>query len=140
MKESIKNRNEAYKDIQPKLGLRQQTVFNLIYTYGGLTISEIADKMVLGTNNVSGRIRELEMMCLIKELGSRTNSVTNKKNTIWVTIPEGERKAIREAKIASLSEKAAHLSIDLGEVGSDHSRKVLKAEIKRTDEKLALLI
>ena len=138
--ESEKNRDDAYLELVPTLGLRQATVLSLITTYRELTISEIALKMRLGTNHISGRIGELEQRCLIRIKGSKKNLNTKVKNTVWEVIPISERKAAREVKINVLTEKAVHLAVDLGNVASVSAINLISKEIFRTDQKLALLI
>lgn len=139
MEESIKNRNESYEKIKP-LGPKQKVVLDLITKYVGLTTHEVADKMRLKTESITGRIKELEQRGCIKAIGRCFNYKTERKNTIWLNTTPEEKKSIVEAKIADLHERAVHLSVDLGNVVSNSAIDLISKELKRIDKKLEILI
>ncbi len=99
---SIKNRNESFHKLTDKLGERNKTAYNLIKKYRGLTSHQIKEKMILGLNQVSGRITELKDLFLIKESGSRKNEKSDCKNTFWVITSIEERRDLVDAEFIKL--------------------------------------
>jgi predicted transcriptional regulator len=68
-----------------KLGERQLAVFYTIRDYRyGMTLFEIAEKMNLPINQVSGRVSELQKLGFVQDSGGkRINPKTGKKGTVW---------------------------------------------------------
>ena len=88
---AIQNRNESFFIDTEKFSARRKTVYNLIKDYGKLTSQEVKAKMVLGVNQVSGRITELKDSFYIKEAGSKFNETSRKPNTLWAVTGYDER-------------------------------------------------
>ena len=112
MKESIKNRNVSYEMIKPKLGMRQNTVYNLISNYKGLTAHEVAEKMVLPLHVVAGRVTELADMFMVKSTGTKMNKKTGKPNTIWAVNTKDERERNVLAHVMYLKGREHNLKFD----------------------------
>ena len=109
---SINNRNNSFHSQIEKFSMRRKTVYNLIKSYERLTAQEIKSKMVLGVNQVSGRITELRETFWIVYAGSKKGE-SKKSNTIWrVTTPE-ERQKLVENELKSLIWEKSLLEYDL---------------------------
>jgi len=113
MKTSIENRNNAFKQLIEKFALRKRVVYKIIESYGSLTDFEIAEKMKLPINSITGRRKELEQSCLIKEVASKKNDKTNITNTIWSVTTEAERVALITSKLSELIKQRDALYNDL---------------------------
>ena len=131
VKTSIENRNNAYFQNIEKLSQRRKTVYKLIENYGQLTAQEIKEKMVLGINQVSGRISELQELFLIKSVASKINNRSNKKNTVWSITTKNERNDLINAKYVELRNKRDILINDLNLKISKTSKYLLKKEINK---------
>jgi len=113
MKTSIENRNNAFKQLIEKFALRKRAVYKIIESYGSLTDFEIAEKMKLPINSITGRRKELEQSCLIKEVASKKNDKTNITNTIWSVTTESERTLLIASKLSELIKQRDALYNDL---------------------------
>jgi len=131
MKNSLKNRNDAFKKLIEKFGLRRKTVYNLIKDCGSLTDFEISEKMILPINSITGRRRELEELCLIKESGSKKNEKTDVLNTIWSVTSETERLNLINSKLSKLIKERDTLEMDLLSLSiSNFSIELIKKQLK----------
>jgi len=110
---AIQNRNESFFIDTEKFSARRKTVYNLIKNYGHLTTQEVRSKMVLGANQVSGRITELKELFYIKEDGSKFNEVSRKGNTLWTLTGYDERIDLINSKYAELINEYKTLENDL---------------------------
>lgn len=137
-----KIRDESYqKLINSSLGLRQKTVYLLIKSYNGLTSEEVALRMRLRLNEVSGRITELKNMRLIAPSGSIKNMRSNNQNCKWVALlPVHREKLIRE-DLMDYRDKQRSLKKDLyiAEFVSEFTIDLIKKEIIRTDRLIDLI-
>ena len=109
---SLNNRNESFYSQIEKFGIRRRTVYNLIQEYGELTAQEIKSKMVLGVNQVSGRITELKELFYIVPVGSK-NGVSRVKNTIWRVTAPVERDSLIHEELINLSIEKHNLEFDI---------------------------
>lgn len=73
---------KAYREIQNKLPKRHNQVLSILKT-GNYTAQEIADKLNLPINCITGRIRELYMSGKVCEKGIKINPITKRKVVIW---------------------------------------------------------
>ncbi len=103
---AIQNRNECFFTNAETLGARKKTVYKIIESYGKLTAQEIKEKMVLGVNQISGRLTELSDLYLIKESGSKFNEKSDRPNTLWeITTPDERIDMVNTAFINLRSER-----------------------------------
>ena len=137
---SIQNRNNAYFEILKKAPKKCQFILELIKENKGITTQELSTKYGIRINNVSGRITELEKMCLIKAVGSAKNLHTNKFNTIYVAIKDlktiTER---RNLKAQELIDENAALINDFILLKSTLSKVILNNRIRKNKKELAMV-
>ena len=107
------NRNKAFFEQIEKFAPRRKTVYTLIRSYGQLTDCEIADKMCLPINSITGRRRELTELCWIKAIYSKKNEKSNCKNTVWAVTNPVEREDLINEKRQELEEEREALCYDL---------------------------
>ena len=74
---------EAYKDILPELGSRQQFVLNGLKTLGIANNKLIAHILSLGINQVTARMMELRDMKLVTFAHEAPCPITQKKTNWW---------------------------------------------------------
>lgn len=75
----------AWRDLQPKLGARQEQVLVIISEPEGATLREIADRLDLDMSGVSPRVTELHELGLVVNSGrTRLNPRSGKMITVWV--------------------------------------------------------
>lgn len=76
---------EAWREIQPKLGNRQEQVLAIIKEPDGATLRELADRLGLDMSGVSPRVTELTDAGLVRDSGrTRLNAKSGKQITVWV--------------------------------------------------------
>lgn len=82
----------SWDRIQTSLTDRQAEVFQIIHgSPEGATLREIADKLELEMNQVSGRVRELQQLSLVRDSGrGRLNPRSGIEITVWVSVPKGQ--------------------------------------------------
>ena len=137
MNAAIQNRNESFFIDTEKFSARRKTVYNLIRDYGALTAPQIKAKMVLGINQVSGRITELKDSFYIKEAGSIMNEKSNKPNTLYKVTGENERIDLINATFIDLRNERDILINDLNLLNlSQITRERTKARIKKIDSQI----
>ena len=137
---AIQNRNTAYFEILKKAPKKCQFILELIKENKGITTQELSTKYGIRINNVSGRITELEKMCLIKAVGSAKNLYTNKSNTIYVAIKDtGAIIDMRNLKAQELIDENAALINDFILLKSTLSRVILNNRIRKNKKELAMV-
>ena len=137
---ATQNRNRAYFEITEKLNKKCQLILELIKENKGITRQELSDKYCIPINEVSGRITELEKMCLIRAIGSSKNSVTNKFNTIYKAI-HGERLIIemRNQKAQELIDIRNGMVNDYILGMSPHTKALIENEKRKIEKELRLV-
>ena len=137
---SIQNRNTAYFEILKKAPKKCQFILELIKENKGITSQELSTKYGIRINNVSGRITELEKMCLIKAVGSAKNLHTNKSNTIYVAIKDTdaiiERRNLRAQELVDIRDAMVNDYV-LGM--SPHVMSLIENEKRKIDKELAMV-
>ena len=137
---AIQNRNNAYFEILKKAPKKCQFILELIKENKGITTQELSTKYGIRINNVSGRITELEKMCLIKAVGSAKNLHTNKFNNIYVAIKDtGAIIDMRNLKAQELIDENAALINDFILLKSTLSRVILNNRIRKNKKELAMV-
>lgn len=126
---AIHNRNDAFHSNLEKLSQRRKTVYRIIKNYGQITASQIKDKMMLGINQVSGRITELKKMCLIVEVGSVKNEKSNTNNTLYRTTTKNEQIDLINKRYQELIDEQKELENDYNLGLSNYSLEVIKKRI-----------
>lgn len=79
-------RNQAYREIgmgQVIEGRREQVFQAISQSFGGLTNWEIAERLHLPINCITGRVNELYKAGKLMQSGVRLNRKTGKNNTVW---------------------------------------------------------
>lgn len=74
---------KAWERIKDKLSPRRKAVFLHISRKPGITLREVAKKMKVGVNQISGRFTELEKLRLIKEVGQKKFKGERQPHTMW---------------------------------------------------------
>ena len=134
--QSEKLRDTAYSTLVDKLSLRRKVVYQLIKKYGPISGEQIADKMRIRLNEVSGRITELSQLRLIKYAGSTQSTRSKLANSIYkVTIP-AEREEIIKVDIIRYRNQIEDLKFDLTGVFSSFGEAVIRKEITRVENLL----
>ena len=137
---AIQNRNTAYFEILKKAPKKCQFILELIKENKGITTQELSTKYGIRINNVSGRITELEKMCLIKAVGSAKNLHTNKSNTIYVAIKDLKTIIdMRNLKAQELIDENAALINDFILLKSTLSKVILNNRIRKNKKELAMV-
>lgn len=73
----------AWSDVQEKLGVRQQEVLKTL-RYAPATLCEIASRLHVPINRISGRVTELCKAGLVQDSGTRRiNPESGKTNIVW---------------------------------------------------------
>lgn len=130
--ESIINRNESFHTQIEKFALRKGTVYKMFKTYGGLTDFEVAQKMVLPINSITGRRKELLETFFLKAVWSKLNEKTNKMNTVWVVTDPEEREKLVDVKLFELYGEITALEIDVAFINlSNVTEKLILQRIKK---------
>ena len=85
---SRKNQREAYDAILDKLPTKNRVVFNLVgkYPKNGVTAYELSITFSIPINEITGRLSELKKHFYIDEVGSRKNTDTGRKNTVYKVV------------------------------------------------------
>jgi len=137
---AIQNRNTSYFEITQKLNKKCQLILELIKENKGITRQELSDKYCIPINEVSGRITELEKMCLIHATGSRMNRFTNKLNTVYNPI-YGERLIIemRNQKAQELTDIKNGMVNDYILGMSSHTKALIENEKRKIEKELRLV-
>lgn len=73
---------DAFMAIYRDLGKKQKQVYDIIERYKKLTRYEIAEKLNLSINQVTGRVKELEDKGLICVCGRKRNTMSGQFNEI----------------------------------------------------------
>ena len=139
MQSSTQNRNGVYFSQIEKLKGRRKTVFKLIKTYGFISAHQIAKKMRLSLNCVSGRLTELKDMFLIVEAAKIHNDKTKVLNTLWRVVRQDERTDLVNAKYQELINTRDGLINDFNLNISDITKEVLEKELKKINKKIEML-
>lgn len=74
---------EAYDDIQPTLGDRQQAVYAELAKHEDITNGELARELGWPINTVTPRVFELRKMHLVEEALKRPCSTTGRNAIAW---------------------------------------------------------
>ena len=75
----------AYEDLRPKLQQREQPIFDLLCLYPrGLSNSEIAKKLDVPVNEVTGRVNRMVGLGRLLDGGRKLNPRTGKLNHFWI--------------------------------------------------------
>ena len=137
---ATQNRNKAYFEITEKLNKKCQLILELIKENKGITRQELSDKYCIPINEVSGRITELEKMCLIHATRSSKNSITNKLNTVYEAI-HGERLIIemRNQKAQELIDIRNGMVNDYILGMSPHTKALIENEKRKIEKELRLV-
>ena len=137
---ATQNRNKAYFEITEKLNKKCQLILELIKENKGITRQELSDKYCIPINEVSGRITELEKMCLIHATRSSKNSITNKLNTVYEAI-RGERLIIemRNQKAQELIDIRNAMVNDYILGMSPHTKALIENEKRKIEKELKLV-
>ena len=137
---ATQNRNKAYFEITEKLNKKCQLILELIKENKGITRQELSDKYCIPINEVSGRITELEKMCLIHATRSSKNSITNKLNTVYEAI-RGERLIIemRNQKAQELIDIRNGMVNDYILGMSPHTKALIENEKRKIEKELKLV-
>lgn len=80
---------EAYRQIRPTLGRRQQQVFEFLSRVKDASNSEIAHALNLPINQVTPRIYELRQKGVVADAGSRKCRRTGRNVKCW-TVSQGQ--------------------------------------------------
>lgn len=84
MELSKERRDEAYYGISGTLGSRQAEVLKVIVKHPlGISNADIARKMGMGVNQVTGRTFELRKANAVESFGKATDPVTGMTVTLW---------------------------------------------------------
>ena len=130
------NRNDAFYINTEKFGLRKKTVYNLVNIYGLITSHQIAEKMKLGINQVSGRITELKDEFLIIEAGSVLNRKTKVHNTLWRVTTKDERTNLVNKRYQELVNETKQLENDFHLGISEYGLKAIKKQSKKINKQI----
>ena len=137
---ATQNRNNAYFEILETLPKKCQLILELIKENKGITRQELSDKYMIPINEVSGRITELEKMCLISAVGSSKNSTTNKSNTIYVAIKDlNTITNMRNERAQELIDENNSLINDFILLKSTLSKSILNKRIRKNKKELAMV-
>lgn len=75
---------EAFKIIQPSLGELQQTVYDVISNYPGMSNHDIARFLHWEINRVTPRVKELRDMGVVIMSHYKKDHITNKRVMCWI--------------------------------------------------------
>jgi len=91
---------EAFKDLQPKISDRHNTIISEIFKRGiggGMTLFELEKALGWPINRISGRITELAKAGLVQDIGvRRENPASGKNGIVWYLSVTGY---VRAAKL-----------------------------------------
>jgi hypothetical protein len=99
---ATENRNESFFAKIEEFSLRRKTTYQLIKTYQPITTQELKRKMLLGVNQVSGRVTELAQSFYIKPVGTKINEHSKMPNTLWAITTPDERIDLMNAAYVKL--------------------------------------
>lgn len=74
---------QAHRENKYIYNTRRQQVYKTIQDNGPLSISEIARRLHLGVNSITGRLDELRKEELVMDAGKRRCSITGRTVHIW---------------------------------------------------------
>jgi Mn-dependent DtxR family transcriptional regulator len=74
---------EAHDALAPKKEAIWQQVMDVLESRGEMTLSEIAAKLGMPVNSVSGRLTELAAQCIIERTGERRLNARGNKEAVW---------------------------------------------------------
>lgn len=74
---------QAFGDIQPRIGEKQQVVVNALIRFGPMTNTEIAHRTKNPINTITPRTNELVKMGIVAEIDRRSCKITGKKAIVW---------------------------------------------------------
>jgi DNA-binding MarR family transcriptional regulator len=82
---------QAYAKLQPKIGEKQQRVYEVIYQSDNITNNEIAQLLGWEINRVTGRVNELVKLGLVEFVGTRACMVKGTTCKTWRIKPVNMR-------------------------------------------------
>ena len=137
---ATQNRNKVYYEILENLPKKRKLIFNIIKENKGISTQEINKNYNWKVNEISGRITELEKMCLISAVGSSKNSTTNKSNTIYVAIKDlSTITNMRNERAQELIDENNSLINDFILLKSSLSKSILNRRIRKNKKELAMV-
>lgn len=73
----------AYVDLLESIGQRQMQVYKCIEENENISNREIAEKLYLPINCVTGRVKELRDRKLVLQSGNKIDQITKKQVSTW---------------------------------------------------------
>ena len=138
--ESIKNRNESYKNIASKLPSKRQQIYMIITNHECISAQQIKAKYMFPINEISGRITELKERCLIEEAGSVSSPHSRHSNTLYRTVKSRSEIISRiNMKYAAVTNIKDALVRDYHRGLSPYGADLLRKQIARENEKIKVL-
>ena len=74
---------EAYKVLEPELGDRQRTIYNMLKTHPNISNLDISRIMSIPINSVTPRVKELRDKGLVVFSNYKTDRITNRRVMCW---------------------------------------------------------
>lgn len=136
---ATKNRDASYKIELSNLYPKQRLVYDAIKAYEQLTKQELSDVLNMSINTVCGRISELLDFCLIKEIGSKENTLTDRDNTLYGIVPDDQVRDKINARWAELDDQRKKLVRDYQENLSTLTKDMVMKEIKKINKRIYIL-
>lgn len=128
MRETIKNRNRTFHEIQEHLPKNRKQVYNIISENEFSTIETVAKRLGKQKNEISGRFTELQDAFLIKAI-SRNNGFT-----AFEVTTEDERIDLINKEFVRLRDKRDKIVNDLNTLEfTPQSKEILKKEVDKID-------
>jgi len=127
MKQTIINRNATYYELLPNLAQSRRRVVKALKQHQPCTTKQLACKMKLPINRLSGRMTELLNMGVIEIFGTEICHETKKPNTIYIMATG--KKEMKEPEI-STAKKVKKIKKEITDlILSASKRKLTEKEI-----------
>lgn len=139
MEVTLRNRNNAFKEIQDKLPKRRKYIYELIQAIGIVSPQELCEKYSFKSNEINPRFTELRNSGHIKIVGSRLSKRSNKHNAIYRITTEKERVEIINKKYQELIDQKNNLINDLNLGLSELTKSTVKKHIYKIDNIISSL-
>lgn len=128
MRETIKNRNQTFYDIQEHLPVKRKQVYVIIAANKFSTIETVARKLGKQKNEISGRFTELQDDFLIKAVGRKNGF------TVFAPTTEDERIDLINKEFVRLRDQRDKIVDDLNTLDlTPYSKEILKKEVDKIE-------
>ena len=138
----IRNNNKKnYKDKVRDLSKKRLELFAYVSKFDeGVSSGDIINSAEwYRKSNVSGRLSELDELCLIKVIGDRINPATNLPNSVYVAVGEEEHKLLVDARINQYRDRISEIVSDKQKRLSESTNTILNNELRRISQYLKLI-